>query len=75
MNEQAVNSIMKTQTGLWVFAILFASGYALFAKLIWTHKFPILIFLPLLMVGFAIAGLNHLRTALSSLDNSKNSSE
>ena len=73
--EIKIQEIVKTQTSIWICAILFASSYALFAKLIWTAKFPILIFLPMLMAGFAIASINHIRTNLASLIESKQTSE
>ena len=65
LTNEDVQAIVKTQTTIWVLAIFFASAYALFAKLIWTAKFPILIFLPLLMIGFALASINGVKTALS----------
>ena len=65
LTHEHIQAIVKAQTTIWVLAILFASGYALFAKLIWTAKFPILIFLPLLMIGFAIASINGVKTTLA----------
>ena len=65
LTNEDIRATVKTQTTIWVLAILFASAYALFAKLIWTAKFPILIFLPLLMVGFALASINGVKSALS----------
>ena len=64
LSKEHISSIVKQQTITWLLAILFASGYALFAKLIWTAKFPILIFLPLLMMGFAIGSINSIRSTL-----------
>ena len=64
LTHEHIQAIVKTQTAIWVLAILFASAYALFAKLIWTAKFPVLIFLPLLMIGFAIASVNGLKQTL-----------
>ena len=54
-----------------VLATVFASAYALFAKLIWTAKFPILIFLPLLMIGFALASINNIRSTLAEFAESE----
>ena len=62
--DRQIQSIVKTQMAIWILAILFASAYALFAKLIWTAKFSILIFLPLMLIGFALASINNTRTAL-----------
>ena len=64
LSKEHISSVVKQQTINWLLAILFASGYALFAKLIWTAKFPILIFLPLLMIGFAIGSINSIRATL-----------
>ena len=64
LSKEHISSIVKQQTINWLLAILFTSGYALFAKLIWTAKFPILIFLPLLMMGFAIGSINSIRSTL-----------
>ena len=65
LTQEHIQAIVKTQTTIWVVAILFATAYALFAKLIWTAKFPILIFLPLLMIGFALAGINSIKNTLA----------
>ena len=66
LKPDEIRSIVKTQTTIWILAILFATGYALFAKLIWTAKFPILAFLPMmLMIGFALASINNIKTSLS----------
>lgn len=67
LKTEHIQAIVKAQTKIWLFAILFTTGYALFAKLIWTAKFPMLIFLPLLMIGFALASINGLRTTLANL--------
>ena len=64
LTSDQLNQIVHSQTRIWILAILFASGYALFAKLVWTAKFPILIFLPLFMIGFALASVNGLRSTL-----------
>ena len=71
LTNDDVQAIVKKQTTIWVFAILFASAYALFAKLIWTAKFPILIFLPLFMVGFALASINNIKATLAQLADSE----
>jgi hypothetical protein len=65
LTQEHIDAMAKTQTAIWVFATLFASGYALFAKLIWTAKFPILIFLPMLMIGFALASIGNVKTTLA----------
>lgn len=67
LTSEHIQAIVKTQTTIWVLAIFFASGYALFAKLIWTAKFPILAFLPMLMVGFVLASINSIKTTLAPL--------
>lgn len=67
LNKETINKVVKTQTTIWILAILFASAYALFAKLIWTANFPILIFLPMLLLGFAMASINNVRSTLMNL--------
>ena len=64
LTQEHIQGIVKTQTVIWLCATFFASGYALFAKLIWTAKFPILIFLPMLMIGFALASINGIKNSL-----------
>lgn len=64
-NKDQIRAIVKTQTTIWLLAIAFATGYALFAKLIWTAKFPILLFLPIFMVGFALASIKGIEAALA----------
>lgn len=70
LKTEDIQAIVKTQTRIWLSAILFATGYSLFAKLIWTAKFPILIFMPMLMIGFALASINGIRATLTNLQDS-----
>jgi hypothetical protein len=65
LTKEHIQAIVKTQTTIWVLAVFVATGYALFAKLIWTAKFPILIFLPLLLIGFALASIIGMKNTLS----------
>ena len=65
MQQVQLDQIVSQQMKFWVSSTLFASAYALFAKLIWTHKFPILIFLPILMIVFAIGSIGSLRKQLA----------
>ena len=65
LKTEHVQSIVKTQIVIWLLAILFASGYALFAKLIWTAKFPILVFMPMMMIGFLFSSINSIRAGLA----------
>jgi len=67
LSKEKVDSVVKTQMTIWILAILFASGYALFAKLIWTANFPILIFLPIMMIGFAFASIKNIRQVLATV--------
>jgi hypothetical protein len=62
LTDAHVKAIVKTQTKIWLLAIMFASVFALFSKLIWTAKLPIPIFLPILMIGFALASINGVST-------------
>jgi hypothetical protein len=71
LTNEHIRAIVKTQVTIWILAIFFATGYALFAKLIWTAKFPILIFLPLLMIGFALASTNGLKSTLEKFTNAE----
>lgn len=63
--EEHITSILNAQKTMWIVATLFATFFAVFAKLIWTLKFPILILLPIAMSGFAIGSLNTLKISLS----------
>jgi len=65
MSKEKLESIIKKQMSIWIMAILFATCFALFAKLIWTAKFPILIMLPIVLVGFCFGSLKSLRDSLS----------
>lgn len=65
MTKEKIDAIIKGQMVFWIISIFFATGYAVFAKLIWTAKFPILMFLPMLMIGFALGSINALRASLS----------
>lgn len=67
MNQETFDRIVKTQMVYWLIAIGFATGLSLFAKLIWTAKFPILLFLPIMMVGFALGSIAAIKKELSPL--------
>lgn len=67
MTQETIDRIVKTQTIYWIAAVGFATGFSFFAKMIWTAKFPILIMLPLLMIGFAIGSVSAIRKELTPL--------
>jgi len=71
MTQETLDRIVKTQMIYWIVAIGFATGLSLFAKLIWTAKFPILLFLPLMMVGFALGSIAAIRKELAPLVSSE----
>lgn len=75
MKKAQLDRIVKTQMYYWLAAIFFATGIALFAKLVWTAKFPILIFLPMVMVGFAIGSVAVIKKELTPLVDDSNQSE
>jgi len=67
MNQEKLDKLIKVQMIYWLTAIAFATGLALFAKLIWTAKFPILICLPMFMVAFALGSIAAIRNELTPL--------
>lgn len=75
MDKNQFDRIVRTQVIYWVIATLFATGFALFAKLIWTAKFPILLFLPIAMMAFALGSLSVIKKELTPMLNSQNTTE
>lgn len=77
LSKEQEKAAVKVQVIYWLTSMLFASGLALFAKLVWTANFPILIMLPLLMIGFALGGITHFRKTLAEAGSaeSENQSE
>ena len=67
MNQETLDRIIKQQMFYWLFSIGFATALALFAKLIWTAKFPILMLMPLLMIGFAFGAIGLIKKELTPL--------
>ncbi|MFK7767341.1 MAG: hypothetical protein AB8B55_08980 [Mariniblastus sp.] len=74
VDKAQLDRIVKMQMYYWIIAIFFATGFAFFSKM-WTAKFPILIFLPMLMVAFAMGSIGVIKKELTPLlTNSKENS-
>ncbi len=67
MDKATFDRIVKTQMVYWLVAMFFSVGLALFAKLIWTHKFPILLFMPIMFIAFTLGSIGALKKELSGL--------
>ncbi len=65
MDKTQIDRILKTQLTYWFVALVGSTGLALFAKFIWTHKFPILLLLPMVFLGCILGSINALKQELS----------
>jgi len=67
MTQEQLDRILKGQMAYWVIATFLATALALFAKLVWTAHFPILIMLPFILMGVALGSIAAIRKELSPL--------